>query len=570
MKNWYYRQRRDGKPEPREWVRELGEVSPRFASLLWRRGFSTPEEANRFMEPLLRNLSRPDLWPGMKEGAGYLASGILAGQKFAVWGDYDVDGVTATALVYQVLSHYDIPVTWHLPDRQREGYGLNIPELEKLAEQGVRLLLTVDCGISDHAAVAHARKLGMTVVVSDHHLPPPELPEAHALCNPQLAECPSKALAGVGVAFFLMAELNNLLADALKKKRFDMKEVLDLVALGTLADMVPLEGENRILVKKGLESIGRASRPGISELKAVSKYAPLAELGAGQVVFHLAPRINAAGRMAGAQEALRLLCTKDVVEAQQRARRLNELNEERRREEEQILAEALAQAEQSKDAGLVVAGEGWNPGVIGIVASRLVERHYKPTFVLCRDGDSLKGSGRSIKEFDLYAGLASCADVLEGFGGHRMAAGLRLRPDMLDTFRYRFSEAVQAQLGTELPLPSLLLDGELDFAAASDFVFLKELELMEPFGMGNPEPVFSSPPLQIRRRTLFGPQKNHVKLELYDESCGTSLHAKVWRQAETFPASLEGTRIQIAYTPSLDKYNGITNVDIHIKDIKFL
>ena len=571
MKKWIYRKRKDGRSEPREWTCRLETFSPRFASLLWSRGISSEEEAERFMNPCLRHLSRPGLWPGMSEGAQLLSSGILSGKKFAVWGDYDVDGVTATTLVCQVLAHYDIPVTWHLPQRRSEGYGLNIPELEKLADEGIRLLLTVDCGISDLAAIARARELGIDVVVSDHHLPPPELPDAPVLCNPQLGECPSKSLAGVGVAFFLMAELNNLLAAALERPRFDMKEVLDLVALGTLADMVPLEGQNRILVKKGLERIAHASRPGISELKVVSKYPPLAELGAGQVVFHLAPRINAAGRMAEAKEALELLRTRDIHEAAERARRLDALNEERRSEEERILKEALAQAElQAGRAGLVIAGEDWNPGVIGIVASRIVEACYRPTLVLCRDGDSYKGSGRSIREFDLYAGLTDCADVLESFGGHRMAAGLRLRPERLEEFRQRFSETVLNQLGQTLPCPSLILDGELDFAAASDPIFLKELEMMEPFGIGNPEPVFSSPPLLIRRLSRFGPQKNHVKLELYDESCGKTLHAKAWRQAEELPAGLEGKRIQLAYSPSIDRYNGIANVDVRIKDMKFL
>ena len=223
-----------------------------------------------------------------------------------------------------------------------------------------------------------------------------------------------------------------------------------------------------------------------------------------------------------------------------------------------------------KNAGLVVAGDSWNPGVIGIVASRIVEAHYRPTLVLCRDGDAYKGSGRSIHEFDLYAGLTECADILDSFGGHRMAAGLRVRPERLEEFRQRFNEAVLSQLGEELPSPSLILDGELDFAAASDPIFLKELELMEPFGIGNPEPVFSSPPLLIRRRSLFGPQKNHVKLELYDESCGKTLYAKAWRQADNLPSSLEGQRVRLAYSPSIDRYNGIANVDVRIRDMEFL
>ena len=569
-KNWIFRTRRDGRAVPDSFhdAAERCGISSRLAEILWLRGLESPEELAEYLSPGLRHLARPSLWPGMAKAASVLAEGLLAGKKLAIWGDYDADGVTSTALALQVLRHHGYDALWHLPDRREEGYGMNAKGVEALAEAGASMLLTVDCGISDAAAIARARELGMDVVVTDHHLPPETLPQATALCNPRLAECPCASLAGVGVTFFLMAELNARLAEA-GSPRMDMRRTLDLVALGTLADLVDLEGQNRILVKNGLLVIAEAKRPGISELKAVSGFAPLASLGAGQVIFSLAPRINAAGRVASAETALALLCAGDCDSAADLARTLDGYNTQRRQEEERITEEAMVQAEAAlNDPALVIAGRDWNQGVIGIVASRLVEKYHKPALVLCADGDTLKGSGRSISGFDLHAGLARCAGELLSYGGHRMAAGVRVRPENLESFRSRFVSVVRETLG-DAPVPAVqMIDGNLDFKAATNFIFLKELEMMQPFGVGNPEPVFQSPPLLVKRRKIFGPQKNHVLLELADESCGITLQAKAWRQAEQFPADLEGRRILLAYSPGIDMYNGAASVDVRIRDWK--
>ena len=569
-KNWIFRTRMDGSPVPDSFhdAAERCGISPRLAEILWLRGLERPEELAEYLSPGLRHLARPSLWPGMAKAASVLAEGLLAGKKLAIWGDYDADGVTSTALALQVLHHHGYDALWHLPDRREEGYGMNVKGVEKLAEAGASMLLTVDCGISDAATIARARELGMDVVVTDHHLPPETLPDATALCNPRLADCPCASLAGVGVTFFLMAELNARLAEA-GSPRMDMRRTLDLVALGTLADLVELEGQNRILVKNGLLVLAEAKRPGISELKAVSGFAPLASLGAGQVIFSLAPRINAAGRVASAETALELLCAKDCDSAADLARTLDGYNTQRRQEEERITEEAMAQAEASlHDPALVIAGRDWNQGVIGIVASRLVEKYHKPTLVLCADGGTLKGSGRSISGFDLHAGLARCAEELLSYGGHRMAAGVRVLPEKLEAFRSRFVSVVRESLGDE-PVPAVqMIDGNLDFKEATNFIFLKELEMMQPFGVGNPEPVFQSPPLFVKRRKIFGPQKNHVLLELTDESCGITLQAKAWRQAEQFPADLEGRRVLLAYSPGIDMYNGAASVDVRIRDWK--
>ena len=287
------------------------------------------------------------------------------------------------------------------------------------------------------------------------------------------------------------------------------------------------------------------------------------------MIFSLAPRINAAGRVASAETALELLCAEDCDHAAELARKLDGYNTQRRQEEERITQEAVIQAEASLDEpALVIAGRDWNQGVIGIVASRLVEKYHKPVLVLCSDGDTLKGSGRSISGFDLHEGLSRCAEDLVAYGGHRMAAGIRVLPEKLEAFRTRFQDVVRSELGSE-PVPAVqLIDGILNFKEASNFLFLKELEMMQPFGVGNPEPVFQSPPLLVKRRRLFGQQKKHVLLELADESCNITLQAKAWRQAEQFPPDLEGRHIVLAYSPCIDMYNGAANVDVRIRDWK--
>ena len=311
----------------------------------------------------------------------------------------------------------------------------------------------------------------------------------------------------MGVAFFLMAAVNAALAPH-TGRRFKMDRVLDLVALGTLADVMRLGGQNRILVRGGLDKLAEAARPGIAALKTVSGSDAAARLNAGQVVFRLAPRINAAGRMGAADTALRLLRSKDPVEALRLARHLDALNTQRREEEERIWAAAREQArrqlEQRQRPALVLYGGDWHPGIVGIVASRIVEEFYRPTIILCDDNNMMKGSGRSIREFDLYAGLQKTAHVLAGFGGHKLAAGVRLEPNQLERFREAFEQVVADELGGQPLTPALLLECELDFQQASDSAFLQELELMQPFGAGNAEPVFASPELTVVDRSPLG------------------------------------------------------------------
>ena len=587
QKNWEPRNTVSLPDNLPELASKLG-ISPWLAGILYSRGLNSLEELDFFLSPGLRSLVPPCNWPGVEAAAQIIVQGLLAGHKLAVWGDYDVDGVTSTALVKTVLAWHGFKVEHYLPHRSQDGYGLNIKGVEKLSAQGVNILLTVDCGISDHAPIARANELGMIVVLTDHHLPAETLPAAAAICNPALPNSPYPSLAGVGMAFFLMAQVNNLLSEKnnlnksagpTPKAKPDIRDVLDLVALGTLADMVPLSGQNRILAKNGLLLISEGKRPGIAALKAVAGFAPASNLSAGQVTFTLAPRINAAGRLDHADDALALLLATSVEEAQTLAEKLDAMNKARRTQEEEIFQEAHAKAQELLATNpnlpaLVLFDPSWHPGIIGIVASRIVEVYYKPTIILCQDNDIIKGSGRSIKELNLHTAVTACEALLLRYGGHHQAVGLSLAPELLPEFQNKFCKAVIEAIGPNSYLPTLRYDAEANFATASDGTNLNELELLQPFGIKNPEPIFISPPLLLKSVTPFGhgnyQQGGHVRLELSDESSGITLRVKAWRQAKAFPSTGCGRYLKIAYSVRIDHYNGTPSVDINLRDWRWL
>lgn len=547
------------------WAGRL-EISDLLARFLWQRGLHDPDSMRVFLNPVLRGLAPLTAWSGLSDAARVLAEELLRGRRLCVWGDYDVDGITSTALVLDFLARHGFSARHHIPNRLSEGYGLSREIISRLAADGVGILLTVDCGISDVESVAYAKSLGLTVIVTDHHLPAEEVPAADGLFNPRLGSCPCPTLAGVGVAFLLMAAVNNELHAAGRPKA-DLRDLLDLVALGTLADVVELGGQNRILVKNGLLKIGEGRRVGIAALKTACNFSPTAALGAGQVVFTLAPRINAAGRLGSSAAALELMLTTCRRRAAELAAELSRLNAERRDEEERILHEAMRQAEEQAAAGamgLVLHSPGWHPGIIGIVASRVVESLHRPTVVLSTVDSHLKGSGRSVPGFDMHGAFNLCSDLFIGFGGHKMAAGLSLPPDRLEAFRRRFDELAAGGLGSSPQEAECRIDSELSFAQV-DFDLLKELEMLQPFGMGNAEPVFASPPVRVKN--MRG-RPGFMLLELKDETSGLTLFAKAWRGLADMPASLRGKSIRIAYTPRIDRYNGAAAVELRMKDWK--
>lgn len=571
MSQWQFRQNTGTHP-PAQWA-ELLSITPLLLELLWLRGFRDPASMESFLSARLGQLTHPDKWPNIPEAAELLATSLMQGKQLAVWGDYDVDGITATTVVLDVLEEHGFTPLHHLPDRRSEGYGVNSAGIEDLAAKGCEILLTVDCGINDCAAIKRARELGMTVIVTDHHLPAGNLPDANVTVNPRMAgDWPCEHLAGVGVAFYLMAAVNKLLATR-TGRRYKMDNALDLVGLGTLADVMLLEGENRILVRGGLAQMSNCRRPGLCALKEVSGFDIAGEVNSGQAVFRLAPRLNAAGRMGDPELALRLLRTNAFADATALARQLDERNQERKAEEKRIFLAAGAQAQELMDkknyAALVLYGEDWHPGIVGIVASRIVEKFNRPAVVLYKDGDSLKGSGRSLPDFDLHNGLEQVADCLQGFGGHKLAAGVRLDYNKLEAFREAFHKAVQASLGMGPREPVLLLEGELRLEDASNYKFLRELELLQPFGPGNPEPVFASPPVTVKRRSFLGHTQEHVLLEVWEPQSNITLYAKGWRMADAIPPEITGRQIRLAFTPRLDTYNGQPRIDLTVRDWKY-
>ena len=543
-------------------------LSPFLAQVLYARDI--PQESiEEYLLPHMRLLQPSGLDIAFRAGVEVFSQALLSGECVAIWGDYDVDGVTASALVHHVVVAHGFPIYCYIPKRE-QGYGMTQEGISFLHNQGIRTILTVDCGITDRESVDFAHSLDINVVITDHHIPPQELPNAAAICNPKLCVTAYQHFAGVGVAFIMMAMVNRYLSDY-TGIRVDMREVLDLVALGSIADLVPLQGQNRILVKNGLLVLKEARRPGIHALKEVAGIRGNAPVTAGQVGFKLAPHINAAGRIGSAHEAFQLLTTEDKEEALRLAQGLNKYNIQRQKEEERITKEAKEQAEQFvNNASLVVYKDDWHHGVIGIVASRLVEMYYKPCIVLCRDGEIIKGSARSIAELDIYDALCECKELFLRFGGHTSAAGMSLVPENLNSFIERFEQAVLRRIGENPYIPALHIDGLLSFAFAKEHTFKQDIESLQPFGIKNAEPIFVSPKLTLKNVQYFGEHASHVTLTLYDDTCGVTLQAKAWHLASHFSSFDIGREIEIAYSPTIEEYKGIPHSTLKLRDWNWL
>ncbi|MBA3260289.1 MAG: single-stranded-DNA-specific exonuclease RecJ [Gemmatimonadales bacterium] len=484
-----------------------------LAALLVQRGQADPESARRYLRPSLDGLSDPHRLAGMAAAVEAVASTVRAGGTILVHGDYDVDGQCATALLTRALRAAGADVAPFLPHRLRDGYDFGPAGLEAATRAGASLILTCDCGITAVESVRNARSAGIGVVITDHHLPGAELPPAIAVVDPQLPGDTSgaTALCGTGVAFKLVQALVPVLGLPANLPY----HLLDYVALATVADVVPILDENRIMVKHGLRLLADSSWPGLRALLEASGLAGR-ELRAGHLGYILGPRLNAAGRIGDATDGLRLLLTDDPAEASRLARRLEGLNVERQALDQRILDEALDQVEHTADpddAGLVLCGDGWHPGVVGIVASRVVERYGRPAFLIAFDGEIGKGSGRSISRFDLHAALLACGDLLERYGGHHMAAGLTIRRERLDAFRERFGGIARELLAPEDLGPEQRVDLEVELHQITP-----ELERLmrhlEPCGAGNPSPVFGARGVRFAGRMRVG--QGHLKGTLDD------------------------------------------------------
>ena len=544
------------------------DLPPVIARLLVIRGVTTAEEARAFFDPSLDHLHDPSLLPDADAGVDRLAAAVKSGERICVYGDYDVDGVTGTALLVRTLRALKGNVSYRLPHRRRDGYGIKPAAVTDAVRDRVGLIVTCDCGITACETARCAREAGIDMIITDHHEPGPELPLAAAVINPKREDAvyPFPELAGVGVAFKLAQGL-------VRKLGYDeeafVKRFTDLAALGTVGDVVPLLGENRTLVRHGLEAIPVSKKIG---LRTMIRAAGLEgkPLNAYYLAYVLGPRINAAGRMADATAALRLLLTTETAEAWALAREMERHNNRRRVEQERIVAEAMEQAQAKAEAGarvLVLSQEGWNRGVIGVAASKICEQYSRPAILVSRDEAAGIGSGsaRSVPEFNLIEALRACEDLLERFGGHALAAGVTVRLANLDEFEERINSIAFAAIPEEELVPRVEVDAEI----APDQItreLADAIASMEPFGMGNPEPVFVTRNVAVVARQRVG-NGSHLKFQVQGHNqppvdcIGFGLG--------DYADSLElGGLVDVCYSIRINDFNGADSVQLVAKDLR--
>jgi single-stranded-DNA-specific exonuclease len=548
-------------------ARELG-LEPLAARVLACRGLGEPAEAERFLASRLADLPDPFLMKGMDRAVARLQRAIVERERIALYGDYDVDGVTSTALLAGFLRSAGADVVTYVPHRLVEGYGLNCDAVRRLASAGARLLVSLDCGITSVEEVRAARELGVDAVVVDHHTAPVELPAAVAILNPHQPGCgyPYKPLAAVGVTFCLAMALRRRLREVghfgAARPQPNLRDALDLVALGTVADVVALTGVNRILVRWGLEELARTRRPGLRALKRVAGIAHGEAVSAGQVGFRLGPRINAAGRLDDASRGVRLLLETAEPAAMALAEELDRENRARQEIERDILREATAMAEErvrSGARGLVLGRDGWHPGVIGIVASRIVERFHRPTVLVGVAEGVGKGSGRSIEGFHLYDALAHCAPHLSRYGGHRHAAGVTLDAPALPRFRDAFEAYARERLGEDDLVPRCRIEGRFAPGEISERV-AEGIAKLGPFGAGHPEPLFALRGRPERARVV-GAGGSHLRLGFARgvTAIGFSLGDRL---------DLCSSEIEAAVTLGFDEWRGERRLELKIRDLR--
>ena len=545
-------------------------LSPLIARILSSRGFTDNDATRCYLSSSLRaDLPSPFEMADMDGAVRRIVDAVRNREQIGIWGDYDVDGTTGASVLVSFLREIGAQPIYHVPHRIEEGYGLNIEGLKRLQERGAKLVVTVDCGISNAKEVAAANDFGLDLVVIDHHQPPDELPPAIAVVNPHRKDCafPDKGMCAAGLAFYLVIGLRAKLREAGWFKNGagpDIRHFLDIVTLGTIADMVPLKGVNRTLIKRGLSELGTSTRPGVVALKRVAGIAD-GEVSAGQVGFRLGPRINAAGRVDYGIKVVELLTTDSSETAQRIAQELEEHNLERRAIEAQVQQQALLQAEAAVAAGdchsLVLTGEGWHPGVLGIVASRVVERFYRPTVVIGFNDGIGKGSARSIRGFHMVEAFHACAEHLDKFGGHEFAGGLSIRHEQLAPFTKAFERTARQTLSSEQLAPLLDIDAQLDFAQLT-LPLMRELDVMQPFGVGNPEPVFATFGAEVCERKVFSAG---VRFRL--RQAGKMVSGVIFGVGDDYPGRT-GEILDIAYRLTENEWNGNTSVELKIADVR--
>jgi single-stranded-DNA-specific exonuclease len=544
-------------------------VSPVTARLLCIRGLDDPQSARRFLSPSLDDLLDPNRLTDLPLAVDRILTAVANKERIAIHGDYDVDGVTSTVILRRALELLGADVTHFLPERLRDGYGLQPASLDRLHALGVKLVISVDCGIRGVEAAARATALGLDLIITDHHEPDTELPQALAVINPKRHDCsyPDKNLAGVGVALKLVQALCMRTGHTNWLPAF-----VKVAAIGTLADVVPLTGENRVIAKLGLEMLSKGPhKVGLRSLLDVCGLTGK-EIDSYHIGFVLAPRVNAAGRMSSPDIAARLLLASDEAmgaEARELAQQLDTENIRRQQEEADIVAAARKAVETDLDVGsrtvIVVAGEGWHRGVIGIVASKLVDAFHRPAIVISTDGDVAHGSCRSIPSFNMLAALESCGEVMSKFGGHKQAAGLTMASDRVRELRARVNDFADGCLEPDDLRPRIWIDGALGFKSINEQV-ASELGALAPFGAGNPRPIFRASGVEI----VDGPRRlkeRHLKMAFRQD--GRVMRGIAWRASEREEFVAEHrTAIDLAFSLEQDTWNGERYLQLSIADFK--
>jgi single-stranded-DNA-specific exonuclease len=563
---------RESDPSLSRYLAQQLSVSNALSSILIARGFADADRARAFLTPRLDHLHDPFLFRDMEKASRRILQAVMRREKILIYGDYDVDGISSTALLYSLLRMVDADVRHHVPDRLSEGYGMRPERLKDAAGEGVQLVITVDCGISSIEEITLANNLGMEVVVTDHHEPSTELPPAVAVINPKREDCsyPFRDLAGVGVAFKLAWAIAQSFSPTRKVSeefRTFLLDSLALVSLGTVADVVPLVDENRVFVKFGLRALRESSNPGLRALLEATGLAGR-KLRSSHIAFRLAPRINAAGRMGRVNLGMDLLTTDSTREAEEIASELERENRNRQKVEAEIFKNALSRVSSSgaKQAKVIVLSEeGWHPGVTGIVASKLADAMGRPVVLIAVDGETGKGSARSVPNVHLYELLRSCSDRLTGFGGHALAAGFEIRSGDIEAFCSELADQAETFVVPELLIRRIEADLTVSL---SDLTIpaVRELERLHPHGEGNPEPIFvSGNVIVIGKPHAIGRDGRHLSMQVRSDN--TVFRAVGFGMAEALGPLCEAGEVSLAYVPVINSWRGVDTLELELRDV---
>jgi len=544
-------------------------VSESLATLMVQRSITTPEEAHAFFNPSLNYLHDPFLMKDMNIAVDRLSTAIKKNEKILVYGDYDVDGTTAVALVYSFLKEQYSNVEYYIPDRYKEGYGVSIQGIDFAVENKCKLIITLDCGIKAVEKIRYAKTKGLEVIICDHHFPGEKIPEALAVLDPKQPGCsyPYKELSGCGVGFKLVHAYSRIHGIPFSK----IANYLDLVAVSIASDIVPITGENRVLAYFGLKQLNESPQTGLREI--IREAEVCRALTVEDIVFKLGPRINAAGRMETGSRAVELLISNDTTLATGISKEINTYNNERRNVDRVITTEAMRMISENyrntNAKTTVLFNPSWKKGVIGIVASRLIETYYRPTVILTESNGFATGSARSVQGYDLYQAIEACSDLLESFGGHMFAAGLTLKKENIQPFMERFENYVNSTITEEQLLPRVLIDTELSFSEINE-KFFNVMSQFQPFGPGNMSPVFVSRNVtDSGTGRMVGANGEHLKLDLCQESSGTkTISAIAFNQANHFEYIRNGKPFDICYSLEMNEFRGNKNLQLNIRDIK--